>query len=75
MSQNEVKNRNLDLTIEQLNIINNDKEDDIYDSIDQYLDEECMHNYQDNDNNNKHINRRKVLRDEEVYDEIGIGWW
>ena len=63
------------MSIEQLNSINNDNEDDIYDSIDQYLDEECMNNYQDNDNNNKHINGRKILRDEEVYDEKGIGWW
>ena len=32
-------------------------------------------NYQDNDNNNKHTNERRILIDEEVYDEIGIGGW
>ena len=34
-----------------------------------------MDNYQDNDNNNEHINGRKILINEEVYDEIGIGGW
>ena len=73
--------RNLDLSIEQLNNINNDNEDEdvIYDSIEQFLDEDDMENYQDNDINNEHINGRRngrrILIDEEVYDEIGIGRW
>ena len=75
------KFRNLDLSIEQLNNINNDNEDEdvIDDSIEQFLDEDGMENYQDNDNNNEHINGRRngrrILIDEEVYDEIGIGGW
>ena len=32
-----------------------------------------MENYQDNDNDNEHINGRRILIDEKVYDEIGIG--
>ena len=69
--------RNLDLAIEQLNNIYNDNEDEdvIDDSIDQFLDEDGMDNYQDNDNNNERINGRRILIDEEVYDEIGIGGW
>ena len=69
--------RNLDLAIEQLNNIYNDNEDEdvIDDSIDQFLDEGSMDNYQDNDNNNERINGRRILIDEEVYDEIGIGGW
>ena len=69
--------RNLDLSIEQLNNIHNDnKDEDVIDnSIDQFLDEDGMENYQDNDNNNEHINGRKILIDEEVYDEISIGGW
>ena len=34
-----------------------------------------MDNYQDNKNNNERINGRRILIDEEVYDEIGIGGW
>ena len=51
------KFRNLDLSIEQLNNINNDNEDDnvIDDSIEQFLDEEGMENYQDNDLSLIHI--------------------
>ena len=69
--------RNLDLSIEQLNNIHNDNEDEdiIDDSIDQFLYEDGMENYQDNDNNNEHINGRRIIIDEEVYDEIGIGGW
>ena len=65
------KFRNLDLPIEQLNNINNDNEDEdvIDDSIEQFLDEDGMGNYQDNDNNNEHINGRRngrrILIDEE----------
>ena len=56
---------------EQLNNINNDNEDEdvIDDSIEQFLDEDGMGNYQDNDNNNEHINGRRngrrILIDEE----------
>ena len=39
-----------------------------------FFDEDGMYNYyQDNNNNNEHINGRRILIDEEVYDEIGIG--
>ena len=53
--------RNLDLSIEQLNNTNNDNEDEdvINDSIEQCLDEDGMDNYQDNDDNNEHINGRR----------------
>ena len=55
------KFRNLDLSIEQLNNIHNDNDDEdaIDDSIEQFLDEDGMENYQDNDNNNEHINGRR----------------
>ena len=74
-SKRDKKFRNLDLSIEQLNNIYNDNEEDIDDSIDQFLYEDGMENYQDNDNNNEHINGRRIIIDEEVYDEIGIGGW
>ena len=72
---------NLDMSIEQLNNIHNDNEgeDVIDDSIERFLDEDGMENYQDNDNNNERINGRRngrrILIDEEVYDKIGIGGW
>ena len=60
---------------EKLKNIQNDNEDEdvIDDSIDQYLNEVGMDNYQENDNNNEYINGRRILIDEEVHDEIGIG--
>ena len=61
--------------IYQLNNIHNYNEDDVDDSIDQFLDEDGMETYQDNSNNNEHSNGRRILIDEEVYDEIGIGGW
>ena len=63
------------MLIEQLNNIHNDNKDDMDDSIDKFLDEDSMENYQDNDNNNELINGRRILIEEEVYDEIGIGGW
>ena len=75
LSQNEDFFGNLDLSIKQLNNIHNEIEDVIDNSIDQFLDEDDMDNYQDNDNNNEHITLRRVLIDEEVYDEIGVGGW
>ena len=69
------KFRNLDLSIEQLNNIHHEIEDDIDDNIEQFLDEDSMDNYQDNDNNDEYINGRRIIIDEEVYDEIGIGGW
>ena len=65
--------RNLDLSVDQLNSINDDSydnEDDVDDSIDQYLDQ---NDDQDNDNNNEPINGRRIPINEEVYDEIGMG--
>ena len=67
--------RNLDLSIEQLKNIHHEIEDDIDDNIEQFLDEDSMDNYQDNDNNDEYINGRRIIIDEEVYDEIGIGGW
>ena len=55
------------MSIEQLKNIHKDNKDDIDDSIDQFLDEDGMKNYQDNDNNNRHINRRRIQIEEEVY--------
>ena len=63
------------MSIEKLNNIHNGIEGDIDDSIVQFLDEDGMDNWQENDNNNAHTNGRRILIDGEVYDEIGIGGW
>ena len=57
------------MSIEQLNNINNDNNDNIDDNIVQFLDQDCIDNYQNNDDNSEHINEIRNQIDEEVHEK------